>query len=73
MFLRNVGTLSPAEQILYNYWMLMLMLLEMGLPWAVIDEFTPDEISMVLAVLAAKKEREQEQEARQQNFAQMRR
>jgi hypothetical protein len=51
----------------------MLMLLEMGLPWTVIDEFTSDEISLILAVQAAKREREQEQEAKQQQFSQMRR
>ena len=73
MFLRDIGKLSPDEHILYNYWMIMLMLLEMGLPWTVIDEFTTDEISLVLAVQAAKRDREQEQEAKQQQFSQMRR
>jgi len=73
MFLRGIGKLSPDEQVLYNYWMVMLMLLEMGLPWTVIDEFTTDEISLILAVQAAKRDREQEQEAKQQQFSQMRR
>jgi len=74
MFLRGIGKLSPDEQVLYNYWMVMLMLLEMGLPWTVIDEFTADEISLILAVQAAKREREQEQEAKQQQqLSQMRR
>jgi len=73
MFLRDIGKLSPDEHILYNYWMIMLMLLEMGLPWTVIDEFTTDEISLILAVQAAKRDREQEQEAKQQQFSQMRR
>ena len=73
MFLRDIGKLSPDEHILYNYWMIMLILLEMGLPWTVIDDFTADEISLILAVQSAKKEREQEQEAKQQQFSQMRR
>ena len=73
MFLRGIGQLSPDEQVLYNYWMIMLILLEMGLPWTVIDDFTADEISLILAVQSAKKEREQEQEAKQQQFSQMRR
>jgi hypothetical protein len=73
MFLRDIGKLSPDEHILYNYWMIMLMLLEMGLPWTVIDELTTDEISLILAVQAAKRDREQEQEAKQQQFSQMRR
>ena len=70
MFLRGVGTLAPSEQILYNYWLVTLTLLELGLPWATIDKFSEDEIAMVLAINMARKEKQQEEESRAASAAQ---
>ena len=66
MFLRGVGDLAPNEQLVYNYWFVTLSLLELGLPWDTIQGFNEDEIAMVLAVNLAKKEKQHEDEARQQ-------
>jgi len=69
MFLRGVGDLAPNEQMVYNYWFVTLSLLELGLPWDTIQEFTDSEISMVLAVNFAKKDKQHEEEARQHQIA----
>ena len=73
MFLRDVGKMSPDEHVLYNYWLVTLALLEIGIPWVTIQNFTPDEICLVLAVNLARKEKQEETEARQTQFASMRR
>jgi len=73
MFLRDVGSMSPDEHILYNYWLVTLSLLEMGIPWSEIQTFTPSEISLVLAVNMARKERSEESEMMQQKLAMNRR
>mgnify|MGYP003649455754 CR=1 FL=1 len=73
MFLKNMGNLSPSEQILYNHWLIMLQLLEMGLPWDAIEALTEGEIALVLAVQMAKLEKQQEDEAQQQRIMQNRR
>ena len=73
MFLRDMGKLSPDEHILYNYWLVTLSLLELGIPWLSIQDLTSDEIALVLAVSIAKKEKTEEQEAMQQKLAMNRR
>ena len=65
--------MAPDEHIIYNYWLITLSLLELGIPWESIQGFSADEISIVLAINLAKKERQSEQENRQQSFAQLRR
>ena len=41
------------ESILFNYWLIVLRLLEARLPWEFIMEASESEITMVLAVEAA--------------------
>jgi len=65
--------MAPDEHIIYNYWLITLSLLELGIPWESIKGFSSDEIAIVLAINLAKKERQSEQENRQQSFAQLRR
>ena len=65
--------MAPDEHIIYNYWLITLSLLELWIPWESIQGFSSDEISIVLAINLAKKERQSEQENRQQSFAQLRR
>ena len=65
--------MAPDEHIVYNYWLITLSLLELGIPWESIQGFSSDEISIVLAINLAKKERQSKQENRQQSFAQLRR
>jgi len=73
MFLRDVGKMSPDEHILYNYWLVTLSLLEIGIPWSAIQKFTSDEIALVLAVNMARKEKVDENEMMQQKLAMNRR
>jgi hypothetical protein len=73
MFLRDVGKMSPDEHILYNYWLVTLSLLEIGIPWTAIQKFTSDEIALVLAVNMARKEKTEENEMMQQKLAMNRR
>ena len=42
----------------------MLTLLEKGLPWDYIETMLPAEVSLVLAIMMAKSEREQELSAK---------
>ena len=44
---------NNEESILFNYWMIVLRLLEARLPWEFIMEASESEITMVLAVEAA--------------------
>ena len=60
MFYKNIGDISSQEALLYNYWTTTLTLLDQGLPWDYIEECSPSEITMILAILMAKKERESE-------------
>jgi len=73
MFLRDVGTMSPDEHVLYNYWLVTLTLLELGIPWITIQTFTTNEISLVLAVHLAKREKTEESEMMQQKLTMNRR
>ena len=68
MFYKGLGNISPNEALLYNYWTIICTLLEYGLSRADIDEMSPPEISMCLAVKLAKKEREHEEQARAQRM-----
>tara|TARA_R110002051_G_scaffold256966_1_gene315983 strand:+ start:3779 stop:3949 length:171 start_codon:yes stop_codon:yes gene_type:complete len=43
----------------------MLQLLETGIPWESIENFSVDEVNIVLGILMAKNERQQEDQARQ--------
>ena len=73
MFFRGLGNLSPDEQVLYKFWYTKQTLLELGIPWDAIERFTEGEMSVVLAVSAARSERQQEQEAQVQRSMQMKR
>jgi len=73
MFLRDIGTMSPDEHVLYNYWLVSLSLLEIGIPWSAIQDFTSDEIALILAVSMARKEKSEEHDMMQQKLAMNRR
>ena len=73
MYLKGIGELSPSEQLVYNYWLITLSLLELGITWDAIQKFTPAELAVILAVNSAKAERQAESEAQVQRAIQMRR
>tara|TARA_R110000824_G_scaffold298128_5_gene486392 strand:- start:429 stop:638 length:210 start_codon:yes stop_codon:yes gene_type:complete len=64
MFVKGVGNISPNEGILYNHWFVMFTLLREGLPWDYINTITTEELSLIMAVLTVKRDREAEANAR---------
>ena len=68
MFYKGLGNISANEALLYNHWTVICTLMEFGFTRADIEDMSPAEISMVLAVTLAKKEREHEEQARQQRM-----
>ena len=66
MFLTGVGNLPVPETLAYYQWVIILELLEIGIPWNTIQEMTENQINIVLGVVAAKKQKEQEAEAKSQ-------
>ena len=66
MFLTGVGNLPVPETLIYYQWVVTLELLEVGIPWNTIQEMTENQINIVLGVVSAKKQKEQEAEARSQ-------
>ena len=59
-----MGEISQNEAHLYNHWTILLTLLEKGIPWDYIQQMLPNEVSLVLALMAAKAERENELQAK---------
>jgi len=66
MFLTGVGNLSVQETLTYYNWVVTLELLEVGIPWTTIQEMTENQINIILGVVAAKRQKEQEDQARSQ-------
>ena len=66
MFLTGVGNLPVYETLAYYQWVVTLELLDVGIPWNTIQEMTENQINIALGVVAAKKQKEQEAEAKSQ-------
>jgi len=64
MFYRGLGNISANEALLYNHYTIICTLLEYGFTKADIDEMGDAEVTMILAIMLAKKEREHEEQAR---------
>ena len=64
MYQKDIGYTSANEAMIYNYWSTVLFFLEQGLPWDYIDQMTPPEVTLVLAIMITKKEREAEEHAK---------
>jgi len=55
---------APIEEaITYNYWLVILKLLELGFPWDAIHQMEQSEIAVVLGLHLATDQRREEQEA----------
>ncbi len=61
--MRGVGEQHPQEKMAYSYWTTMLYLLELGIPYDAINNFTEQEINLILGVDMAIKENQAEKEA----------
>jgi len=66
VFLTGVGNLPVYETLAYYQWVVTLELLDVGIPWNTIQEMTENQINIALGVVAAKKQKEQEAEAKSQ-------
>lgn len=61
-----MGNLPVHETLAYYNWFITLQLLEVGIPWNTIQEMTENQINILLGVVSAKRQREQEAEAKSQ-------
>ena len=68
-FLRNAGSITPEEGLAFNYWLVILSLLKVGIPYDAILSFTEQEISLVIGTQGALVQREADEEARQERLA----
>ena len=61
---------TPIEEaITYNYWMVIIKLLELGFPWDAIHNMEQSEIAVVLGIHLAAEQRREEQEAAAQRLS----
>ena len=64
VFLRQAEKSSPQEIVTFSYWLTVLHLLKVGIAWETINQFTDEEINLVLGVQAALDQREADEQAR---------
>ena len=57
--MRGVQT-SAEESLIYNYWTIILRLLQEGIPWEFIHTLSESELFMILGILGAISQKEQE-------------
>ena len=55
-----------SESIIYNYWLVILKLLDLGFPWTAIHEMSQADIALVFGIHLATEQRREEQEAASQ-------
>ena len=65
VFLRGAGEFPPEEGRLYYYWVTILQLLKRGIPWNAIQEFSENEINLVIGIDIAIEQKQAEDQARQ--------
>jgi len=59
VFLRGANVL-PHEAFIFNYWLLILKLLKVGLPWDFLMEISEAQLYMILGVTTAIEQKESE-------------
>ena len=48
---------------MYSYWITVLQLLQIGISWEAIKEFTEDEVTLIIGINHALEQREADQQA----------
>jgi len=48
--MRRAGDFTPQENMVYTYWIIIVQLLQMGIAWEAIMQFTENEIMLILGV-----------------------
>ena len=69
-FLRGV-TVSPEEGLVYNYWITVFYLLDIGFSYDHILELSESDVSLVLGAKAALDQREKDERERQERAAEL--
>ena len=65
-FLSGVKQHSVEEGLAFQYWITILSLLKLGIPYDVILELTQGELELVMGITSAIKQRENDEIERQQ-------
>ncbi len=68
-----MGQHTPQEGLVYNYWLTVLMLLKLGIPYTDILNFTEDEIALIIGLSGAISQKEFDMQERNQRIAQAKR
>jgi hypothetical protein len=63
-FLQGAAGITSYEAVLYTHWLYTLQLLKTGVSWEAIQEMSSDEITLILGVSMAIKQRENDEHAR---------
>ena len=63
-FLKSPSEETPEEGLLFTYWLTVLQLLKLGIPWVDIMSFSDTEIKNVLGIEMAIAQKQQEEQAR---------
>jgi hypothetical protein len=71
-FLRGVGNHTPQESLIYSHWITVLELFKMGFPYSLIEKLTEREITLIVGISAAFRQRETDEQERQQRISQNR-
>ena len=53
---------EPHELIAYNYWIIVVHLVKRGISWEALKSFSSEDMAMILGVMDALQERENEQQ-----------
>ncbi len=64
-FMRKTGDTAPQEALIYTYWATILHLLKIGIAWEAINNFTENEINIIIGVQQAIDQKEADDNARQ--------
>tara|TARA_R110000824_G_scaffold330090_2_gene516871 strand:+ start:2871 stop:3101 length:231 start_codon:yes stop_codon:yes gene_type:complete len=64
-YLRGVGDQAPQEKVVYQYWIVVLHLLQLGIAWNAIEDLTEQQLHLILGIDSAMKEQQAEQQARE--------
>ena len=56
--MKSVGDITPIEALIFGHWIVILQLLKLGIPWEAINDFTPQQVSLLMGIQAALNEEE---------------
>ena len=63
-YMRQAGSVKPYESHLYQYWIIVLQLLKLGVAWEAIMNFTEEEVILILGIEMAIQQKQQDEQMR---------